>query len=209
MSNLLIVEGKSDKVIIESLIKHLNIHLEVGNPVCSIDKCEDLGGTGELEKKLKTLKKRVRKESISKIGIIFDADKVGVEKRTEEIKIIIQSVFGAEYNVEFKIHILNIEGYGELEDILKKIVAKSPTMANCLNSWQECLNDKKLNSKELNKLWIQVYEKYDCCTKKEQENMKDNCNKDVLLNTKKIYNFNTNIKELDDLKEFLQEIGEN
>ena len=209
MNNLLIVEGKSDKYIIESLINHLNINLEVGNPVCNIDKCEDLGGTGELEKKLKALTKRVKKESISKIGIVFDADQVGVNQRTEEIEKIIQTVFGTEHGVEFKIHILNIDGYGELEDLLKKIASNEPIMANCLDSWQECLNDQRLTTKEINKLWVQVYEKYDCCTIEEQENMRDSCNKSILLEEKKIYDFNTRIKELDELKTFLMQLGEN
>jgi hypothetical protein len=59
-----------------------------------------------------------------------------------------------------------------------------------------------------NKLWVQVYEKYDCCTKKEQEDMKNKCNKQILLEKKKIYNFDKDIKELNDLKEFLQKLGE-
>ena len=208
VSSLLIVEGKSDKNIIESLINHLNINLEVGNPVCNIDKCEDLGGTGGLEKKLRALIKRVKKESISTVGIIFDADEVGVEQRTEEIEKIVQAIFGTEHEIVFKIHILHIDGYGELEDILKRITSNEPIMANCLDSWQECLNNKKLAAKEMNKLWVQVYEKYDCCTVEEQKNMKVNCDKSILLEEKKIYNFDTKIKELDGLKTFLTQLGE-
>ncbi len=209
VNSLLIVEGKSDKNIIESLINHLNINLDVGNPVCNIDKCEDLGGIGELEKKLKALTKRVKKKSISKIGIVFDADQVGIDQRTEEIEKIIQTVFGTEHEIVFKIHILHIDGYGELEDILKRITSYEPIMANCLDSWQECLNNKKLAAKEMNKLWVQVYEKYDCCTVEEQKNMKDNCDKSILLEEKKIYNFDAEIKELDELKTFLIQLGEN
>lgn len=207
-NSLLIVEGKTDKIILESLINHLNLSIETGNPVCNIDKCESLGGIGELDKKLKSLTKRVKKESISKVGIIFDADRVGVERRTKEIEEIIESSFYSDSQVEFNIHILNIKGYGELEDILKLITSYEPRMANCLNEWQQCLSDKKLSDKELNKLWIQVYEKYDCCTKDEQKNMKDNCNSKKLLKDKKIYNFDKNIKELNNLKKFLKELGE-
>jgi len=200
VSNLLIVEGKSDKVIIESLIKHLNINLEVGNPICSIDKCEDLGGMGELEKKLKKVKKDINKEPISKVG---------VENRTEEIKIAIKNVFDDNNDgITFKIHILNIDGCGELEDILKLIKNFPSDMANCLDDWQNCLCDKKLNDKELNKLWIQVYQKYDCCTVQEQEDMKNKCSPEILLNTKKIYDFNKDIEPLNNLKKFLTELGE-
>ncbi|HHC11110.1 MAG TPA: hypothetical protein ENK99_01790 [Campylobacterales bacterium] len=209
MNNLLIVEGKSDKYIIENLIKHIGLkNVEVGKPVCNIDKCEDLGGTGELDKKLTAIKKRVRKEYIKKIGIIFDADSIGIEKQTNNIKKIISSVFNESLNVEFCIHIINVNGFGELEDLLRNITAFKPNMANCLDSWQECLNDQKLTDKEFNKLWIQVYEKYDCCTKEEQENMKDNCNKKKLLEDKKVYKFDADIKELEELKKFLQEFGE-
>ena len=209
MNNLLIVEGKSDKNIIESLIKHINnLNIKIENPICNIDKCEALGGIGELKKKLNSLSRRIKQESISKVGIIFDADKVGVAQRETEIKNEIKSVFGENPIIDFRIHILNIDGYGELEDILKKIVSNEPIMANCLNSWQECLKENRLDDKELNKLWIQVYQKYDCCNKEEQENMRDNCNDKILLEDKKIYDFNAELKELNDLKEFLQEIGE-
>ena len=209
MNNLLIVEGKSDKKIIESLIKHINnLNIHIDNPVCNIDKCESLGGIGKLEKKLYSLSRRIKKESISKVGIIFDADKVGVVQREEEIKDKIKSVFGENLTIDFKIHILNIDGYGELEDILKKIVSNKPIMASCLNSWQECLKEKQLDNKELNKLWIQVYQKYDCCTKEEQENMRDKCNDKILIEDKKIYDFNAEINELNDLKKFLKELGE-
>ena len=207
MNNLLIVEGRSDKDIIEGLINHLNLDIKIEKPICDIYKCESLGGTGELEKKLKSLSRRIRGESISKVGIIFDADRVGIEIRTQEIKNKIKLVFGKNTNINFQIHILNIDGYGELEDILKKIVSNNPIMANCIDSWQKCLADKKLDNKDLNKLWVQVYEKYDCCTKEEQKNMKNNCNKNILLEDKKIYNFDAKIKELEDLKKFLIKLG--
>ena len=210
MNSLLIVEGKSDKDIIEHLINFMSLNnIEMGNPICNIDKCELLDGTGELKKKLTALSRRVKKESISKVGIIFDADKVGISTRTNEIEKTIQIVFEGNHKIEFKIHILNIDGYGELEDILQKITSVPPIMANCLNTWQECLKDKKLDEKELNKLWIQVYQKYDCCTKDEQKNMRDNCNSKILLENKKIYDFDKDIKELNELKEFLQELGAN
>jgi hypothetical protein len=210
VSNLLIVEGNSDKDIINSLIKHINIkNIEIDNPICNIDKCESLDGTGELYKKLESIKRRVRKESIKKIGIIFDADNIGIEKQTNNIQKIINSIFKDITDIEFFIHIININGYGELEDLLKSITSSPSKMANCLESWQKCLDDdKKLTDKEFNKLWVQVYEKYDCCTKKEQEDMKNKCNKQILLEKKKIYNFDKDIKELNDLKEFLQKLGE-
>lgn len=208
VSNLLIVEGKSDKLIIQALITHINTDVIIGEPICNIDECETLGGMGKLEEKLNSLSRRMKKESINKIGIIFDADKVGIERRTQEINDKINSVFGRNHNIDFKIHILNKDGYGELETILKLITSNDPIMANCLELWQECLSDKRLDEKEFNKLWKVVYEKYDCCTQEEQKNMKDNCNSKILLEDKKIYNFDKDIKELNELKKFLQELGE-
>jgi histidyl-tRNA synthetase len=209
VSSILIVEGKSDKVILESLIKSMNItNDEINSSVCTVDKYEVLDGMGELEKKLISLKRDIRKNSIRNIGIIFDADKVGVEKRTEEIKTAIQNVFGNSSDITFKIHIVHINDRGELEDILKLITSNAPIMANCLEKWQECLAEKKLDYKELNKLWVQVYQKYDCCTKEEQENMKDNCNVSKLLEEKRIYDFNKDIKALNDLKDFLKQLSE-
>lgn len=205
VSSLLIVEGKSDKEIIENLVHFMNLSsIEIDSPVCNIDKCEALGGIGELEKKLTSLKSRVKKEDIKTVGIIFDADKMGVDTRTQEIESIIQRVFGDSSDVIFKIHILHIDDRGELEDILKLITSNDPIMANCLNAWQECLSNKKLDDKELNKLWIQVYQKYDCCTKEEQENMRDNCNAQKLLEEKKIYDFNRDVEPLNTLKKFLR-----
>lgn len=205
VSNLLIVEGKSDKFIIEALIAHINSNVIIDEPICNINEC---GGIGGLNNKLVQIQREIKKNPIIKIGIIFDADNVGIDNRKNEIKSHIESVFGTDHNIDFKIHILNIAGQGELETILKLITSNEPTMANCLDKWQECLSDKKLNEKELNKLWIQVYQKYDCCTKEEQENMRNNCNAKVLLEDKKIYNFNKDIKELNELKKFLQELGE-
>ena len=91
MSNLLIVESDGDKYFIEALLKEMNIKLKPTETVCSIDDYECLGGIDKreqkkLEKKLKFLSNRIdtgQIEEIDTIGIIFDADKIGIEQRTE------------------------------------------------------------------------------------------------------------------------------
>ena len=207
MSNLLIVESENDKYFIEALINHLNLNIEVGSPVCSIDEYECLGGIGKLENKLNSLKGRVAKESIETIGIIFDADKKGIEQQTKDIQEKIDLVFGEESAVKFKIYIMNVEGYGELETVLKLIHSAESTVADCLESWQECLPDKKkLNQKEFDKFWIQMYQRYDCCSKKELKQAGRKCNNEVSLKEKKIWNFDH--KVLNELKEYLHELGE-
>ena len=207
MSNLLIVESENDKYFIEALINRLKSNLEVVSPVCSIDEYECLGGIGKLEKKLESLKARVSKEAIEKIGIIFDADNVGIEQRTKDIQEKIDLVFVKDTDVTFHIYIMNVDGYGELETVLKKIKSNDSTVADCLDSWQECLpDDKKLNQKEFDKFWIQIYQRYDCCTKKESKRAGEKCNNKASLK-KDIYDLDNNI--LNKLKDFLKEIGEN
>lgn len=207
MNNLLIVESENDKYFIEALVTKLNLNIEVGSPVCSIDEYECLGGIGKLENKLKELEGRVSKDGIEKIGIIFDADKVGVEQRTIDIQKKIDLVFGKNTDVTFRIYIMNIDGYGELETVLKEIKSKDSSVADCLESWQGCLSDdKKLNQKDFDKFWIQIYQRYDCCTKRESKRAGEKCNNKASLK-KDIYDFDNKI--LDNLKEFLRNIGEN
>ncbi len=207
MSNLLIVESENDKYFIEALINHLNLNIEVGSPICSIDEYECLGGISKLENKLKELTSRVSKNGIEKIGIIFDADKVGIKQRKKDIQNKIDLVFGKDSDVLFKIYIMNVSGYGELETLLKQIKSEDSTIADCLKSWQNCLpNNKKLNQKDFDKFWIQIYQRYDCCTKKEAKQAWRNCSNEVSLKEKKIWDFEHSI--LKELKEFLKELGE-
>ena len=56
VSNLLIVEGKGDKVFFEALIDHINITLKVGQPICNIGECKSLDGKDKLSPKLKSIK---------------------------------------------------------------------------------------------------------------------------------------------------------
>lgn len=206
VNNLLIVESENDKFFIQSLINHLNININFGTPICSIDEYECLGGISKLEHRLKALIARVSKENIQKIGIVFDADKVGIEKQTADIQEKIDLIFHGIADIDFSIYIMNVEGHGELETVLKKIALKDATVANCLQSWQECLKDKELNQKEFDKVWIQMYQRYDCCTKKEAKQAGKNCNNEISF-SKSIYDLNNPI--LDKLKTFLQELGAN
>jgi hypothetical protein len=208
VSNLLIVESENDKYFIEALINHLNLNLEVGSPICSIDDYKCLGGIGKLEEKLNEIKAIVAKDGIEIVGIIFDADSVGVERRKSEIEEKISLVFGENSDVRFEIYIMNVDGFGELETILKLIYSKDATIANCLEKWQDCLpEDKRLNQKEFDKFWIQIYQRYDCCSKKEAKQAGKKCNNKTSLKEKDIWNFEHEI--LDDLKEFLKTVGAN
>ena len=203
MSNLLIVESINDKYFIEAFVDHLNIAIKVDSPVC-IDEYECLGGIGKLKNKLESLLSQTQKEGTDKIGIVFDADDLGIDSRTQQIQEQIDSVFGKNSDVEFSIFILNVAGKGELETLLKAIKSKESPMADCLDAWQTCLQGNKLNQKDFDKFWIQIYQRYDCCSKKEQKQVARKCDNKASVN-KGIYDFDH--PELDELKEFLKVLG--
>ena len=208
MSNLLIVESENDKFFIEALIERINIKIEIDSPVCSVDEYECLGGIGKLDNKLRSLKSQIAKDGIDKIGIIFDADSVGIEVRTQQIQEKLDLFFGSDPEVKFSIYILNINGKGELETLLKVIKSQDSTVADCLDAWQGCLpENKKLKLKDFDKFWIQVYQRYDCCTKKEQKQANRKCNNESSLKDKLIYDFDQDIEELNTLKRFLIDLS--
>ena len=207
MSKLLIVESENDQYLIEALVAHINVDIKIDSPVCSIDEYDCLGGIGKLENKLKSLRSQVQKEGIDKVGIIFDADEVGIDARTQLINEKITLVFGEYSDVEFAIFILNVSGKGELETLLKAIKCKDSPMADCLEAWQACLQGKKLKQKDFNKFWIQIYQRYDCCTTKEKKQADRKCSNEASLKNKSIYDFDYNMPELNDLKSFLRDMG--
>ena len=205
MSNILIVESENDKFFVEALITHMDIDAEVVNPICTIDEYNCMGGMGKLKNKLEELKSRILKgDEIAQVGIIFDADNIGIKERIKQINEIKNSVF-RNNELNLKIFIMNIDGKGELQTLLKEIKSTISPIADCLESWQECLEDKKLNKKDFDKLWIQIYQRYDCCDKKEQKQAGRKCNNEVSLKDKSIYNLDKDIIELTKLKEFLEE----
>ena len=204
VSNLLIVESHNDKYFIEALIDFMNLsNINVSEPLCSIDEYECIGGIGNLKKKLKEVKARVAKNGdIKKIGIIVDADNKGIEERGIEIENLISTVFSEDDEIEFLYYITNVEGFGELETVLKEIKKNDSIYADCLNAWQECLpEDKKIKKKDFDKFWVQIYQRYDCCSKKEAKQTDKKCNNEVSLKEKDIWNFEHEI--LNNLKEFL------
>jgi hypothetical protein len=168
VSNLLIVEGKSDQPFVEALTKHLNLsNVEFGIPICKIDDYECLQGEGELGKQLKSLildVKNGRKE-IRKIGIILDIDKNGLKPRIKFVNSQLKqlkSLLGKQYRIveagefipltvptddeddeeiiiELACFFMNVEGVGELETVLKAIKAKESLYADCLQNWRDCL----------------------------------------------------------------------
>ncbi|MEN8220556.1 MAG: DUF3226 domain-containing protein [Pseudomonadota bacterium] len=170
MSNLLIVEGKSDQPFVEALTKHLNLsNVEFGIPICKIDDYECLQGEGELGKQLKSLINDVKngRKEISKIGIILDIDKNCLRQRIKFVNSQLKQLkrlLGKQYRIvdagqfipltvptddeddedliiEFACYFMNVDGAGELETVLKAIKAKESLYADCLQNWRDCLKN--------------------------------------------------------------------
>lgn len=214
--NKLIVESKNDKFFIEALMSKLNLsQIEVDSPLCSIDEYICLDGIDNLRYKLQDLKL----DDIDKLGIILDADEAGINNRIQQINKVLKDVnidINFEKTNEFKkdeeldisisCHILNIDGKGELENILKKIAKEDTTFADCLNSWKDCIDshNKEISKKDFLKFWINNYIRFDTCTKEEQKQISKKCSFQKAMQ-KDIWNFEDEV--LDSLKEFLQSIN--
>ncbi|MEO1785289.1 DUF3226 domain-containing protein [Thermodesulfobium sp. 4217-1] len=214
--SLLIVESVNDQYFIEGLIEYLKLNVKVGSPICNIDDYECLGGLGNLSSRLKDLKKEIGSKGLKRVGILIDADRDGIENRINLINGAMKEIcsdvsftrinelkHSQELDVDFICYIINVNGYGELETLLKTIKSEDSTFADCLESWRECVKNfrKEIKDKEFNKFWIQIYFRYDCCTEEEKKRAGKNCNNENSLK-KKIWNFEDSA--LDGLKEFLK-----
>lgn len=214
--NLLIVESHNDKYFIERLKTFAEADFEISSPVCRIDEYECLNGLSNLKLKLDEIKSDIEKGYFNKVGIMLDADKVGIQQRVDEINMAVKFITNdleitatntwyrsEKFDIEISCHILNVKGYGELETLLKEIKSQDSTFADCLTGWQTCLETKQktITQKDFDKFWINVYERYDCCSKKEKSQADKNCNPEISLKIKDIWNFSH--PALIDLKNYL------
>jgi len=214
VSNLLIVESHNDKYFIEALSESLTIDIKVNQPICQIDDYECLNGLSEA--KLLQCLEEIKFDDYTKIGIVIDADKEGIENRlaminsvvkefdnTIEIKDINTPVRSDKLDLDFICYITNVDGFGELETLLKIIKSKDSPYADCLDVWRDCLNarGKEIRDKEFDKFWISIYGRYDCCTKEDKRHLDINCTKEASIK-KPIWNFEHDA--LTDLKAFLR-----
>jgi hypothetical protein len=217
--NILIVESENDHYFIESLSEFLNISdVDIDTPICTIDDYECLNGLSKakLEAKLQELQIEIEKRGIDKIGIILDANNEGITKRIELINQALK-VIDKDLNltrcsrftkseslaVEIACYITNVAGYGELETVLKTIKSKDSPFADCLYEWKRCLeeNSQVIKDKDFDKFWVNTYQRFDCCTKKEQKQAGRKCNPEASMK-KDIWDFEHSV--LDGLKEFLK-----
>jgi hypothetical protein len=165
VSNRLIVESKNDKFFIQSLISYLNINnVDVSEINVTENDYLDLDGlsVASLERELKTIEADAQKSYINKVGIILDADDsqlknlnkineaiIRVFPQNQKLENISQLVSIRSINFEDSIQIacyfVNVNGVGELETLLKEIKSQDSTYADCLSSWQVCLQQNGKN----------------------------------------------------------------
>lgn len=229
--NVLIVEGKEDKVFLEYLLNIENItDVTVAEPP-KVDIVE-LGGLSKeaLNKQIGRFIPQMKRGEVDKLGLVIDLDTLesggGYEERLKLINNSIKASFAnlsidklSKENAVVKILIdnnevlitfffIHLDGKGELEDLLRKIKIHDSHHADCLETWRKCLKAKKIekSDKEINKLWLHYYIRYDICTQDEQERAGKYCNLKHVLNdeARKETLFNFQHKCLDELKEFLR-----
>ena len=218
MNNLIIVESHNDKFFIEKLRDVLGLsNIKVEEPICNMMDYECLGGLSE--KKLSDTLYNVKFSDYQKIGIIIDADNLGIEKQIElinrciitledvpndfKITKINEFVKIESHEIEIGCYIMNKDGFGELETVLKAIKSQDSTYADCLEAWKNCLKEKgkpELSQKEFDKFWVNNYLRFDTCLASEKSQAGTKCNYEAGIK-KDIWDFENQI--LDDLKEFL------
>jgi len=218
-NNLLIVESENDKLFIERLKQEITTaDFDIDTPACTISDYECLGGLSltALKKKLIEIKFDIAKKGLDKIGILLDADNKGIEARVKLVDDAVKSIDqeltvsasntwyrSAALDVQISCHVLNVNGSGELETLLKSIKSKDSGHADCLTAWKNCLltNGKAISDKDFDKFWLSVYLRYDGCTDAEQKQAGRKCNLEASLK-KDLWDFSHAC--LDDLTRYLR-----
>lgn len=211
--NKIIIESHNDKYFLQRLLDELGLgNIEIDEPLCNIEEFICLDGIGNLKNKLMDLKL----DEIDKLGIVLDANSIGVDERLKQVNkifeklnlnIIFSNINKMEYDASNTIyiacHILNIDGYGELENILKTIKKSDSYFADCLDCWKQCLEDnsKSISEKDFIKFWINNYIRFDTCCEKEKQRASKYCNFEQAMK-KDIWDMNHNT--LKELKAFLK-----
>jgi len=218
--SILIVESKGDKLFLEALIGFIRLeNIEFSNPICKIDDYLCLGGKDNLRKELRELKTEVAKGEVARIGVILDADNAGIPARIKTINEILTALQfpiqltklnewsnyedeASGNTISISCHVLNFGGHGELETVLRAIKSEKSVFADCLESWKNCLhaNDETITQKEFDKFWVNIYQRYDCCSKDEKTQAGKYCSDEASMK-KPIWNFKH--EALTELKAYL------
>lgn len=150
----IVTEGQSDKIFLQMYCKYMGI-VDVT--------IEYTGGKDNIQSKLSTIKKRMKKGE--KICIIFDADN-DIEKSKKNIE---QQLKNSDELNSIEIFMLpNNKDSGKLETLMKQI-AKFPDFINCFDSYEKCIQNKKPDFRLNEKSRIYAYlEAMEFCKKIEE-----------------------------------------
>lgn len=226
--NILIVESDNDKAILEAIIRHIKLPNTTVEPIIEYEICS-LDGSIEQPSKLidnlKNIKTKISRGNVAKIGIIYDLDTSTPEQRITMINNALQQAYQHtspqlsainqfinvqvdDEQVQISCHFINIGGRGEIEDLLKSIKTIDSPFADCLyEGWKNCLTQKgkEIPDKKLVKQWLSFYIRYDALSKKEMRDAANNTKIENFLNLAPAkFDFDKDIPELNQLKEFLQ-----
>lgn len=234
MNHKIIVESFNDQAIYSYILNnYCTSKADIETISDSLD-WVDLGGLSPnaLIIKLKDIKSDIFKASTSlKIGVIIDIDEASIEDRLKLLNEACSSAFGIEITIEqtndfqtfiikdenhddfdFKLAycLAGLDGQGELEHILKEIAdITSSHHANCLETgWIQCLKAKEISidTKQLRKLWMDFYKRLDCLDAQQARKASDNVRwKRFLELHGDKFDFNKNLKELNEIKSFLNQ----
>jgi hypothetical protein len=100
--NILIVESNNDKYFFQSVIKHIDIDIEVASPIFLDEDYRAMDGSDstKLINALKDLKADIQKEDIDRVGIIIDIDLHSESDRIKFINDCLVKVFPAAIPLE-------------------------------------------------------------------------------------------------------------
>ncbi|WP_375494224.1 DUF3226 domain-containing protein [uncultured Nostoc sp.] len=221
------MESKNDKYFLQAIIRYLNLNIEVASPIIiSEEDYRPMDGLNKtkLTNALKDLKADIQKGKIERVGIIIDIDNDRESDRINFINKCVQQAFTEApllvkvkefvnltldgLNIQLACYFTNLDGQGELETVLKNIKSQGSIHADCLESWKKCLqkNGKKISVKDFNKFWVDMYIRFDTCSKSEKKQAERKCSMKgfdyVMTNKTAIWDFEH--PALNDLKDFLR-----
>ncbi len=232
---LIIVEDDSDKFTFEAIIRHIHLQDSLAVIETPIIDWKSIAAENNPTKPtalingLKGLLNDIFIEKYDKVGIVRDMDnsnkadmlflvnnalKEAYQDSVREIPDV-NSLIPINFSqdppsntviVQFACHFVNLNGKGEIEDILKAIKSQPSPIADCVDSLLPgCLkiSEEELREKELVKLWFNNYQRYDTL-QKIQRKSPFTTTKHIMENRTDLFDFDKDIVELNELKSFLQ-----
>jgi hypothetical protein len=181
---------------------------------------------------LKNLLNDISKEKYDKVGIIRDLDDKAKQEKLSLINNALQEAYpnqsqklsdtnelvpftfeqnptGTLLTVHFACHFVSYDGRGEIEDLLKAIKTKPSPIADCVDKHlPECLQmtEEELREKDLVKLWFNHYQRFDTLPENQRKSPYTTMGH-IMTQRTDLFDFDRNIEELNELKQFLQKMS--